>query len=183
MRLFIAINFPAEIKAAITKIRDRIKESSFRGNFTLDDNLHLTLVFLGECDNRQSDAIRTVMDETIFSEFTLTFDKVGYFKRSGGNIWWAGLHDNNPLSALQADLIRRLSQKGFVLENRKYTPHVTIGREVKTCAGLVLREIPPVSFSVKSIELMKSERLHGKLVYMPIYSKQHLTQIPKYINH
>jgi len=54
MRLFIAINFPDEIKATIAKIRDGLKEKAFRGNFSSDENLHLTLVFLGECDLRQN---------------------------------------------------------------------------------------------------------------------------------
>ena len=112
------------------------------------------------------------MDETIFSEFTLTFDKVGYFKRNGGNTWWTGLQDNKPLSGLQADLMRRLSQKGFVLENRKYTPHVTIGREVKIRTGFVQPEVPQVSFNVKSIELMKSGHINSKLTYTQVYSKK-----------
>ena len=169
MRLFIAINFPDEIKAAIVKIRNSLKETAFRGNFTLDENLHLTLVFLGECDVRQTDAIKSVMDEIMFPEFTLTLDKVGYFKRDNGNTWWIGLKENKSLSDLQADLIKRLKQKGFVLENRKYTPHVTIGREVKT--GVFIKpEVPQASFNVTSIELMKSERVNGKLTYTQVYS-------------
>ena len=171
MRLFIAINFPNEIKAAIAKIRDRVKEAAFRGNFTLDENLHQTLVFLGECDARQADAIKVVMDETVFSEFTLTLDKVGCFKRNGGAIWWIGLQENESLSALQADLTGRLSQKDFILENRKYTPHVTIGREVKMRTGFVQPKVPQAEFNVTNIELMKSERINDKLVYTQVYSK------------
>ena len=171
MRLFIAINFPDEIKATIAEIRDSLKESALRGNFTIDENLHLTLVFLGECDFRQTGAIKTVMDDTIFSEFTLTLDKVGYFKRDGGNTWWIGLKENDSTSVLQADLTQRLKQKGFVLENRKYTPHVTIAREVKMLAGFVKPEIPQDSFDVTSVELMKSERINGKLRYTPVFSK------------
>ena len=171
MRLFIAINFPAELKAAIAKIRDNIKEMAFRGNFTLDENLHLTLVFLGECDGRQTNAIKSAMDETDFSAFVLTLDRAGCFKRDSGNIWWVGLKENKALSALQEDLTQRLLQKGFILENRKYTPHVTIGREVNIRAALVQPEVPTVGFSVNSIELMKSEHIKGKLVYTPIYTK------------
>ena len=172
MRLFIAINFPDEIKAAIAQVRDGIKKAALRGNFTLDANLHLTLVFLGECDPRQVQAVKSVMEETRFSSFPLMIETVGYFKRNGGNTWWIGLKENIPLADLQSDLSGRLQQKGFLIESRKYTPHVTIGREVKLPAGFVHPEAPQVSFDVTSIELMKSEHINGKLTYTPIYSKK-----------
>ena len=171
MRLFIAVNFPAEIKAAIAKIRDSIKEAAFRGNFTLTENLHLTLVFLGECDPQQTEAVKSVLDETKFSEFSFSLDKVGYFKRDGGDTWWIGLKENKSISALQSDLSERLRQKGFILESRRYYPHVTIGREVKVPAGFIQPKFQPVSFDVTGIELMKSERINGKLTYTSIYTK------------
>ena len=171
MRLFIAINFPDVVKATVAKIRDTIKESALRGNFSLIENLHLTLVFLGECDVRQTKAVQSVLNDTQFSTFTLEFEKIGYFKRDSGNIWWIGLKENKSLSCLQADLTERLQQKGFVLEDRKYTPHVTIAREVRMSAEFVKPEVGKVCFGVTSIELMKSENIKGKLVYTQIHSK------------
>jgi 2'-5' RNA ligase len=172
MRLFIAINFPDEIKSAIAEIRDNIKESAMRGNFSFDENLHLTLVFLGECDQRQTEAVKAVMNNTRFPEFTLVFEKTGYFKRDGGDTWWVGLKENKTLSGLQSDLTGALIQKGFVLEKRKYTPHVTIGREVRMHAGFVLPKTSHDSFVVKNIELMKSERVNGRLVYSRVYLRE-----------
>ena len=170
MRLFIAINFPADIKAEIAKIRDNVKEAAFRGNFSFDENLHLTLVFLGECDAQQTETVKSVFDEIVFSEFPLSLEKVGYFKRDSGATWWVGLKENKPLSDLQANLTGRLQQKGFILESRKYFPHVTFGREVKLRPGFVQPKVMQVGFKVTSIELMKSERINGKLTYTPIYS-------------
>ena len=170
MRLFIAINFPAEIKETIAEIRDNIKEAALRGNFTYDENLHLTLAFLGECSPQQMKMIKTVLDHTIFSNFTLELYKVGYFKGDKGNIWWVGLKESKCLSDLQADLCNRLEQMGFLMENRKFTPHITIAREVKMKSGYVQPEAPQTSFYVASIELMKSERINGKLVYTPVFA-------------
>jgi 2'-5' RNA ligase len=175
MRLFIAINFPGEIKAAIAKISNGLKKAALRGNFSVDENLHLTLVFLGECDVRQAEAVKEVMNDTIFSEFSLMLDKTGFFKRDGGDTWWIGLKDNKLLSDLQADLSERLKQKGFILENRKYRPHATIGREVKMRSGFVQPKVPQVGFNITSIELMKSERINGKLIYTRVYSKNSLS--------
>ena len=171
MRLFIAINFPPEIKANIAKIRNCLKENSLRGNFTFDENLHLTLVFLGECDSKELKTIIEILNNTNFQIFTLMFDKVGYFKRDSGNTWWIGLKENKILSDLQEDLTKRLIKSGFNLEDRKYTPHITIGREVKMTSGFTKPEAPPTSFSVENIDLMKSEHINGKLTYTKVYSK------------
>jgi len=171
MRLFLAINFSAEIKAAIANARDALKGAAVRGSFTFDENLHLTLVFLGECDGRQAETVKAVMDGVAFNPFTLALGKVGCFKRDGSDTWWIGLKDNPALSALQSDLTERLRRAGFAIEARKYTPHITLGREVKLLAGFIPPQAPQTAFEVKSIELMKSERINGRLTYTSIYTK------------
>ena len=50
MRLFIAINFNTETCTQLLALRDELRIESQRGSFTAPENLHLTLVFLGECD-------------------------------------------------------------------------------------------------------------------------------------
>jgi len=165
MRLFIAVNFPDEVKSTIVEINNSLKDAALYGNFSSIDNLHLTLVFLGECDVLQTEAIKEAMDNTTFPEFSLALDKAGYFKRDGGNIYWIGLKESNSLSRLQADLSENLKQKGFIIENRKFVPHITIGREVKMRDRFVLPEIQQISFKISSIELMVSERVNGRLVY------------------
>jgi len=110
---------------------------------------------------------------SIFSEFTLEFKNIGCFKHDGGDTWWIGFYENKSLLTVQADLFERLKQKGFALENRHYTPHVTIGREVKMPARFVLPNVRQDSFTVTSIELMKSERINGKLVYAKVFSKKY----------
>ena len=87
MRLFIAINFPDKIKETVADIRDGLKEGSLAGNFSFDENLHLTLIFLGECNPHQMNVIKTVMDNTVFTDFKLELEKIGYYKRNGGNRW------------------------------------------------------------------------------------------------
>ena len=172
MRLFIAINFTDKIKETVADIRDGLKEESLVGNFSFDENLHLTLIFLGECNYHQMNVIKTVMDNAVFTDFKLVLEKIGYFKRDGGNTWWIGIKESASLSDLQADLCSGLRQKGFVLENRKFTPHITIGREVKMRIGYILPEIQHVDFKVTNIELMKSERINGKQTYTSVYSKE-----------
>ena len=163
MRLFIAINFNEEIRDSLTKIQERLKEGASKGNFTHRENIHLTLVFIGECDVKEAERIKAIMDETPFSPFKITINQIGRFRKDDGDIWWVGLSENDALKELQRDLSQRLIKEGFPLENRKYSPHITLGRRVRT------EERPwsvePLSFEAKSFELMISERVEGSLVY------------------
>jgi len=61
MRLFIAQNFTPETKSRLLTLRDDLRAQSTRGNFSLPENLHLTLAFLGECDAQQTAAAKQAM--------------------------------------------------------------------------------------------------------------------------
>ena len=94
MRLFIAINFNKATKQGLLALRDEVCRDSSGGRFSLPENLHLTLVFLGECDAKQTVAAKSVLDTVIFEPFDITIDCVGRFKRDGGEVWWAGVRED-----------------------------------------------------------------------------------------
>ena len=172
MRLFIAINFNNDTRARLLSLRDDLREQSERGNFSHPENLHLTLAFLGECEQRDAalnGRLRRVMESVTFEPFEVTIDRVGRFKRDGGDVWWAGGQESKPLLKLQRDLSDKLVTAGFTLENRKYSPHITLGREVIT--NVKPWPIEPFGETIRQIELMKSERIQGKLTYTAIYKK------------
>lgn len=174
MRLFIAILFSEEIKDKLCDAINVLRASAARGNYTNRDNLHLTLVFIGET-NRTGDIEKAI--ETVNAEpFTLTVGGVGTFKRNGGDIYWAGVKLSNELLSIYRQLYATLSADGFSLENREYKPHLTLGREVVLPAGVDKKCMEAVctemTMPVKAIHLMKSEGMNGKLVYTPIYKKE-----------
>ncbi|MDR1764885.1 MAG: RNA 2',3'-cyclic phosphodiesterase [Lachnospiraceae bacterium] len=163
MRLFVAINFNADTRSRLLALRDELRGKSERGNFSAPENLHLTLAFLGECDGKQLAAAKNVVPETVFAPFDIAVERIGNFR---GDLWWAGLREDKPLLALQRDVSDRLSAAGFTLERRKFSPHITLGREVVTNAKPW--QIEPFGETVSSIELMKSERIAGRLTYTAI---------------
>ena len=57
MRTFIAIEFDNETKKNITQLQNKIKNDCKKGNFTVKDNLHLTMHFLGEIEQEDLDGI------------------------------------------------------------------------------------------------------------------------------
>lgn len=169
MHLFIAINFDDTTRSQLLSLRDELQGKSKCGNFTIPENLHLTLVFLGECNTTQTITIKSVMDSVAAEPFDITVDRIGRFRRSGGDIWWAGMQESSALAALQKSLTDKLIAKGFILEKRKYKPHITLGREIVTHARP--QKIEPFGETVSGIELMKSERIKGILTYTAIHSR------------
>ena len=169
MRLFIAINFNNSTKNKLLSLCDELRSHSERGRFSLPENLHLTLAFLSECNPKQTAAVKSAMDYINFKHFDITIESMGRFKRNGGDIWWAGIGENQALIELQRSLTDKLNSAGFSLEKRKYNPHITLAREVIT--DLQPQGIEPFGETVSSVELMKSERIGGKLTYTPIYQK------------
>jgi 2'-5' RNA ligase len=168
MRLFVAINFNAETRAQLIAMREELRSNSRRGNYTHDENLHLTLAFIGEVSTKKVDKVKAIIDTVTFSSFEITIDRLGTFSR--GTLWWAGLRENKPLMDLQHEVEHKLALCGFEMDGRKYHPHITLGREVVT--DMKPWQIKPFGEIITSIDLMKSERINGKLTYAAIHKNQ-----------
>jgi len=132
--------------------------------------MHLTLAFLGECNGTRTDAAKAAMDSVVFDAFDITVDKMGKFRRDGGDIWWAGARMTDQLSKLHSDLASSLSAAGFGTENRRYEAHITLGREIRS--DMMPQDSEPFNETVKKIELMNSERIDGKLTYTKIHERK-----------
>ncbi len=167
MRLFISINFNDEIKNELIKVRDEIKADSVSGNFTDESNFHLTLVFIGEVSS--ADMICPILDKIETKSFELCLQGIDRFRRTGGDIFFAGVKKTKELIILQTTLKKELIKKGFKIETRDYSPHVTLGRQV--LSEKVRYSISNIPMIADKISLMKSERIQGKLVYTEIYKR------------
>jgi 2'-5' RNA ligase len=179
MRLFIAINLNDDIKDYLVSAIHELKKASSTGNFTHRENLHLTLVFLGELHTESVGAIKTAINRVNAGSFPLSFSGFGRFKRRGGDIHWAGIENSRDLTAIQKQLSDELAAAGFTLEDREYSPHLTLGREIRLSDpaadiyGALADE--KKEMTVSRISLMKSERISGKLAYTEVFGRD-LTQ-------
>ena len=174
IRLFIAINFNEEVKAQINQIIDRVKSNSVQGRFVSEENIHLTLEFLGEVQEHRIGVIREIMDGLEFEPFTLGLTKIGCFRRPEGKIYWLGGEDCHTLYEIQKALRQSLIEKGFKLENREYRPHITLGRKVILKEGFNAGELDDIAGRIKigvnRIDLMKSDFINRKPMYSLVYS-------------
>lgn len=167
MRLFIAINFNEETRSALVALSKALGTQATKGRFTAPQNLHLTLAFLGECNEKELEAAKAAMDGVSFKSFDLRIGQLGRFKRRGGDIWWAGVSENDQLAKVHRDLTDKLRQAGFQLENRPFNPHITLAREVIT--RTMPHSLEAFGQSIRTMELMKSERIAGRLTYTAIH--------------
>lgn len=180
MRLFIAVKLNDEIKDHLMKAIDALKCRSSKGNFTHRDNLHLTLVFLGEIGPERLEDIHSAIDRISGEPFLLMLTGFGRFKRNGGDIHWAGIEKDEMLFKIQKQLEKELRDAGFSLEDRDYNPHLTLGREVRLkdpsddIYGLLTESRPEMTAA--RISLMKSQRVNGMLTYTEIYGKNLLSR-------
>ena len=178
MRLFIAINCNDETKKLLLSVQDKIKSQSLKGNFSRPENIHLTLVFLGETPEYQVPAICSAIQEAMSpsaAPFALTFSQTGCFTHSGKELWWIGAEHADPslptLKNLRQRITGGLSAKGIAFDNRSFNPHITLGREIKHNAPILIPQ-QKIIYPVNRISLMKSERSGGVLVYTELFGQE-----------
>ena len=115
------------------------------------DNIHLTLAFLGDLDDERA-AVAASIPLTA-PPFTLALDRLGSFRRA--RVAWAGCsRAPAALVELESDLSARLRELGFALEDRAFTPHVTLLRKIER--SLPAEAVEAVRWEVREATLVRS---------------------------
>ena len=158
MRLFVAIPLSEEMKKVLVGCLHGLKKQGVEGNYVPAQNLHVTLVFIGEYED--PGRVKQVIQSVPFPEFRLCLSDKGNF----GNILWAGVKGNQKLKTYVKDLRAALAAAGIPCDKEKFVPHITLVRKMSARKPFQLH-IPKVEMSVKKASLMKSELRDGKTVY------------------
>ena len=92
-------------------------------------NLHLTLLFLGECSHARETVLRAAAGELRMPAFELVLDRTaGRTGRGRGILWSEASEAPVPLLELVASLRARAEAIGLEVERRPFLPHVTLAR-------------------------------------------------------
>lgn len=132
IRLFIAIDTPAGVKEAMRATCDRLRESGADIRWEDPRKLHLTLKFLGETDETMlaaiGDAVSRLAAQT--PPLAVRYRGLGCFPpRQDPRVIWVGMEESSgALADLQERLEREMETLGFRREERRFHPHITIGR-------------------------------------------------------
>ena len=126
MRLFVALTLPEAVRERLGALENGLPGA----RWVPEDNLHLTLRFIGEVDGGVARDIDSCLAEVTMPAFEASFDRLDTFG-DGRNLraLWVGVEQpNEPLMRLQAKIEKAIVRAGLEPESRKFTPHVTLAR-------------------------------------------------------
>lgn len=124
-RLFIAIRPPEETRCQLLSLMGGIANARWQEN----DQLHLTLRFLGEVDHHCADDLADALRMIRFVPFPIALCGLGSFERKGHvETLWAGVHPRDELARLHRKVDRACVSIGLPPDDRAYLPHITLAR-------------------------------------------------------
>lgn len=161
-RLFFAINIPDDIRRELVKCQEKWRRHPV--HWTKPENLHFTVLFLGNVDDEQLAVLKSNAAETLhrISPFRvqLTDIVLGPPQRLPNMVWVRGAADQELAAAdLAAALLRAARAAGIAPPHadRSFQLHLTLGR----AKGPHLKGVPiaatlQASFDVDHVDLMES---------------------------
>src|ERR1700722_16757119 len=133
IRTFIALPLDARVRRRIRALQAEFAEADAEVKWTDPDNLHVTMVFLGEVDARDlvgvCKAVRNIAENR--GAFPLEIAGVGCFPnaRRPRTIWVGVGEGRDDVIPLHRELEEALVKLGaYRREDREFTPHITLGR-------------------------------------------------------
>lgn len=150
-RLFFALWPTPVLQRQMALLANEVRRAG--GRPVREENLHITLAFLGSVTEEQLACLRREVSGVQGRAFTLTLDRIGGFRRSG--ITWLG---STEVPEALAGLVARLGQVmeacGLEPDTRPYQPHVTLRRRSRRSPGLP--PFTPLRWPVAEFVLVES---------------------------
>lgn len=125
MRLFIAIELPADLKKMLGKLRADIPGV----RWIPSEQVHLTLAFLGEVEEKAVGRLNGKLGRIQAPAFELRFSGTGCFPdRHRPRVLWIGLEPEPRLNDLAAKVCEAALACGIPMEERPFSAHITLAR-------------------------------------------------------
>jgi 2'-5' RNA ligase len=130
MRLFVALELPAEVRDAIVKTTANLRPEAPGARWSKPGSIHVTLKFLGETDENLLPQIKMALEQIVSPDtVSLRLRGVGFFPdEKRPRVMWCGVEASPNLAELAAEIEKSLQPLGFEAETRRYVPHVTLAR-------------------------------------------------------
>lgn len=172
MRVFIGLGLSIKTKENLYDLQRAWLDHAIHKNPTNFNNFHLTLKYIGEINEKQIEELKYALDETLENEksFKIKIGNIGSFVKGEKEIIWAGLTEGTAkLRNLQKVVVKAIIDANIPIKKEKYTPHITLGREVVFLDGVhhlpLINEIE----EIKKVTMFRSHRINNELTYTPIF--------------
>jgi 2'-5' RNA ligase len=123
-RLFVAIRPPEEIRDLLLDAMEDCADFRWQD----DEQLHLTLRFVGEVERPVADDLAAELGLLGSPPLELRISGTGRFEQRNSGALWAGVEPRLPLAALAAKVERACVAVGLEPERRAFHPHITLAR-------------------------------------------------------
>jgi 2'-5' RNA ligase len=180
LRLFIALPIPEQAKHKLGVIIEECRQHGGSVKWVKPENMHLTVRFLGDCNESIVPALKQLLDQAATDSKTAAavIDHLGGFPNlRQPRVIWAGIGtDTTELEKMAHQVEMMVRDLRFPEEKKKFNPHLTLGRVRNPPTGLAplldyLQNIQmePIESSLSELVLFKStltprgpiyERLH-----------------------
>jgi len=130
MRLFVAMDIPEDVRAAVAALVSQLRSTSRDARWARIEGLHVTLKFIGEIAPEKVGAIVSALKTVAFARpIALNFGGVGFFPNDHRpRVLWVGIEAGPELTALAAAVETSLIPAGIAREERAFSPHLTLAR-------------------------------------------------------
>lgn len=128
-RLFAAIRPPRAIRERLLGLMGGVHNARWQS----DDQLHLTLRFIGEVDRHRAEDVAAALGSLYTRPFELALSGAGQFgegNRAGS--LWIGVTPQEPVARLHKKIDQACVRAGIPPEGRAYIPHITVARLGRT---------------------------------------------------
>jgi 2'-5' RNA ligase len=171
MRLFVAVELDDVVRAAAARVADglrqQLRRTALDARWVASDNLHLTLLFIGQVDDGAAESFVAAVGQPFARPpVRLRLGQCGVFPPSGPpRVIWIGLAEGvDALRHVQEEIVRRLQPLGFVPERREFSAHLTLARvkDVPRAAArdartiIAAASVPDASGFVNRVTLFRS---------------------------
>ncbi len=177
MRTFIAVELSEEQRNNLEKLQQAVKKAGMQAKIVEKENLHITLKFLGEIQNKDLEIVKESLQEAVegVKKFEISISGVGAFPSiAKPGVIWAAVEDGKDELM---DLASRVDEKVVVHEfdSKPFSPHITVARlrTQKHIAALaeIERDFEEFEFGktvVSEVKLKKSELTPRGPIYSDI---------------
>jgi len=169
-RFFVAIRPPEPVRESLLDLMEGISGARWQD----DEQLHLTLRFIGEVDRHAANDIHAALGAVHHPPFRIALAGLGTFDRRGTPATlWAGVAPQEPVQTLHNKVDQAVARAGIRPESRAFHPHITIARLGHTSGSIedfLARAggITSEPFDVNSLVLYESRLTPDGAVYTEI---------------